>query len=152
MGSCVRNKRGFVAGTASAGRFVSSGAGMVTQGSVPSPAVLLRASPDLGQGHWFLPSLGEVLAADPVCLSTALPGGLGTAGGRAPLVSQVQQPCVLWPEAVCALCNVLSPWEWPQGKWGRAVMDQDGSVTLSGALRRNVSWGDFSRAGLSRTA
>lgn len=74
-GSCVRNRRGFVPGAASAGRFVSSGAGMVTQGSVPSPAVLLRASPDSGQGHWFLPSLGEVLAADPACLSTALPGG-----------------------------------------------------------------------------
>lgn len=86
-----------------------------------------------------LPSLGEVLAADPACLSPALPGGLGAAGGRAPLVSQVQQPRALWPEAVCAPCNVSNPQEQPQGDWDRNAMDQDGNVTLSGVLRRNVS-------------
>lgn len=79
------------------------------------------------------------MAADPACLSTALPGGVGAAGGRAPLVSQLQQPCALWPGAVCDPCNVSRPQEQPQGDWDRAVMDQDGNVSLSGAVRRNVS-------------
>lgn len=36
LGSCVRNKGAFVAGTASSGRFVGSGAAVLMQGSAPS--------------------------------------------------------------------------------------------------------------------
>lgn len=121
-------------------------------GLCAQPCCAAQGLPRIRAGSLVLPSLGEVLAADAACLSRALAGGLGTAGGRTPLVSQVQQPCALWPEAVCALCNILSPRELPQGDWDRAVMDQDGNVTLSGALTRNVSWEDFSGAGLSGTA
>lgn len=55
--------------------------------------------------------------------------------------------CV-WPEAVCVqavcvLCNVYKSPGVPQGAWDRAVTDQDSNVTITGALKRSVSWEKF---------
>lgn len=87
---------------------------MLMWGSVPSSAVLLRPPPDSGltlslvAGSLLFPSLWEVFAAGPACLSMALPCGLSScrrqdsAGLPSPGVQQpgCSVPCV-WPEAVC---------------------------------------------------
>lgn len=82
----------------------------------PLPGSGLTVS--LVAGSLVLPSLWEVFAAGPACLSMALPSGLSSCrrqdspGISSPSVQQpgCSVPCV-WPEAVCvqAVCVPCNP-------------------------------------------
>lgn len=119
-------------------------------GLCAQPCRWFRANRQLAAHSPVLPSLWEVSAAGPACH-----GVLNSCRRQDSPTSQVlvssslaramSSACV---RALCVPCDAASPQERLQGDWDRAVMDQDGNVTVSGALR-SVSW---KSSGLSGTA